>query len=514
LLALGVLLGACSAAQIPVPADKAGTQTRRLEIGEQDATLAQDQPPGVRTFLDSLASVSGGQIQYDLIPSAGGNGADGETKLVQAIADGQVQAGFPATRAFANAGIPGLEAVEAPMTITSYAAEKDLVSGSVASDLLAQLKGTGMVGLGLAVGPLRRPFAAIAPLLGPDDWRGVPFRSFNSPIQDATIRALGGNPVEAADWLDEIVSGQLRGVDWDIPQDAINSITDSSFATDLPYITANVVLWPKLFVFAVSQKLWDSLTDEQRAWIQEAADAGTKASVDAIYDESTAAVQLCDLGVRFVDASAAQLAALKTAVAPVISTLASDPVSGPLLARIQAIAAQHPDTDVPDVPSNCQTLTASPGPSIPLEVSSLPAGTYRVQITAADLDQAGLKIGTGDTGIWSLTINADGTYVMGCQADADPGVDCGNIPANTRTPVQAGYVRGSDRTVWFVPDVQVAARLLGCLMPISAAQYHCLPSPAYWLDWASNGTTLTFTNTGGLARDLDSLSLKPWSKVG
>ena len=110
--------------------------------------------------------MSGGLIKVDMTLGFDDGAADAETKLVQAIASGDVDGGWPSTRAFANAGIRGLEAVEAPLTISSYAASKALVSGPVARDLLAQLDGSGIKGLALAVGPLRRPFAAQAPLLG------------------------------------------------------------------------------------------------------------------------------------------------------------------------------------------------------------------------------------------------------------------------------------------------------------------------------------------------------------
>jgi hypothetical protein len=61
------------------------------------------------------------------------------------------------------------------MTVTSYAAKKALGSGPAADRPPAELDGTGVVGLNLAVGPLRRPFAAKAPLLGPGDWAGATF---------------------------------------------------------------------------------------------------------------------------------------------------------------------------------------------------------------------------------------------------------------------------------------------------------------------------------------------------
>jgi len=509
-LALGITLSACSDGLPAVAADKAGSGKLVLHMAEQDGTTVQDSAPGPRTFAESLESLSGGQIQVDLALNYAGGVADSETKLVEAVASGNLDGGWPVARAFGNAGIRSLETVEAPMTLTSYAAVKDLVSGPVASDLLGQLHGTGVVGLGLAVGQLRRPFAAKGPLLGPEDWKGITFRSFNSPIQDATIQALGGTPLHAAsNWVDDVASGQLRGAEFDIAQYANNG-----YGTAAPYVTANVVLWPKVFVFILSQKRWDAMTDQQRTWVQEAAAAGTRASVDASYDETPVANTLCSAGVSFVSASPSQLAALHAAVAPVLSGLAADNVNGPMLTKILAIAARHPETEVPSVPANCRTpASPSPPPSIPSSVSSIPAGSYRVQITLADILKAGGSNSWGNTGTWTLTIK-DGTYAVSCQAVAEPGVDCGNIPANTPMVVEAGLVRGTGQTVYFVPDGPTEAKIQGCALPPSTVPFPCNVTAPYSVDWALSGTTLTFTNSGGIAHDVDNLSIKPWTKIG
>ena len=82
------------------------------------------------------------------------------------------------------------------MTITSVAAQKALVSGPIVGQLLSELRGSGIVGLGLMVGPLRRPFAA-APLLSVDAWRGVRFRVLDSRLQADAIRSFGAIPLKS-----------------------------------------------------------------------------------------------------------------------------------------------------------------------------------------------------------------------------------------------------------------------------------------------------------------------------
>ena len=104
--------------------------------------------------------------------------------------------------------------------------------------------------------------------------------------------------------------------------------------------------------------------------------------------------------------------------------------------------------------------------------------------------------------------------MVGCQAVADTAVDCGNQPAGTTIVVEAGYVRVDAQTVYLVPDPQVAARLQGCLLPVSTAVYHCQYWPANSLDWSLDGSTLTFTNRGGMPRGTDNASIKPWTKIG
>ena len=495
---------ACSAAGAT---DKAGSGTVVLKLASIDEVNGNGQAFGPQAFVDGLSKLSGGRLKIEVAKEFGNGGAEAESDLVKAIASGKLDGGWPATRAFAGAGIRGLEAVEAPLTITSYAAEKALVSGPPAATMLARLKGTGVVGLGLAVGPLRRPFAVDRPLLEPADWQGAAFRVYNSPIQTETIKALGATPVNVGfTWVDEVRTGKLRGVEFDIAQYVKNGDT-----TEAGNVTANIVLWPKVFVLSFNQKRFDALSEQQRGWIRQAADQAVKASVDATYDETTPARALCSVGVRFMWASPEQTSATRAKLQPVLDRLAADPTSGPLLKEIEAIATKYPQPVVPDVPDNCRqgvskTETAL---QIPTKVSALPDGIYRQQVTVPEVEAAGLSNNDGWSGTWTMTVR-HATYEVRCRPIADPGKDCGNFVSNG--PIEVGDLRGTGPDLYFVPNAARLSKLTGCKLPTSnTLPDHCGPDDPYRVNWKLAGDQLTFS---GYAAVGTSLGLKPYKKIG
>ena len=498
------LVAACSATS---GTDKAGGDTVVLRLAAIDRVNNNGQAYGPQAFVENLAKVSGGRIKVEVTIDYGDGAADAESNLVKAIASGDVDGGWPSTRAFANAGIPGLEAVEAPMTVTSYEAEKALISGPVAKKLLATLDGTGLVGLDLAVGPLRRPFAAKAPLLGPEDWAGATFRVFNSPVQTDVVRLLGATPVNLGrEWIDEVRAGRLRGVEFDVAQYAYGHNT-----TEAGNVTANVVLWPKIFVLAVSRNRFDALTDRQRDWIREAAETAMRVSVDATYDETTIAQDLCAKGTRFIPASPDQIAALRTKLQPVLDGLAADPASGALLGEIRAIAASHQGPDTPTVPKSCRQGRADEksASAAPDDIADVPDGEYRARITVADVVAAGLDNSDGNSGRWTLTVRR-GTYQVRCRPIDSPDFDCGGTVQDL--PLDAGYLRGTGSRVTFVHDPELISKVSGCKLPESSTlPDHCRPGDPVTLTWQIEGGSLKLS--GELSRGQE-LTLEPWKKIG
>jgi TRAP-type C4-dicarboxylate transport system substrate-binding protein len=438
-----VATAACSAS---APADRAGGDTVTLKLGTIDHVNPDGQSFGVQAFVDNIPKVSDGRVKVEVVEEYGGGAPTADADLVKAIADGQLDGGWVGTRGFGPAGIHGLEAFEAPMVITTYAAEKALVSSDVATQALAALDQSGVVGLGLTVGALRRPFAAKSALVGPEDWNGINFRAYNSEVQSDTVKALGGVPVSIGlDWIKQVRAGRLRGAEFSLAQ-----YHQAGYGKDAGNVTGNVVLWPKMFVLAVSRQKFDSLSEQQRAWLREAANRGVLASVEADYDEGSIAQELCTRGVRFKDATPAQLLSLRTRLAPVLDRLASDPRNEPLLAKIKAVAAQNAASETLKVDNDCRkgvSVDESIAGTIPRSMAAIPDGAYRVQISTDDVLAAGLDNHDGTSGTWTLSVR-DGKYQLRCQPVSTPGQDCGG----STEALEWGELRGKGNVAYFVSD--------------------------------------------------------------
>lgn len=485
--ALVLLATGCS----PASTDKSGSDILLLHLATHDGQVnSNGYEYGPDTFLRALSEVSGDRIQVDVETEYGGMAASSESELVEAIAGGDVDGGWPSTRAFAGAGIPGLTAIEAPLTITSYAAEEELARGDAASLVMASLEGSGVKGLGLAVGPLRRPFGVTGFPLSARDWEGLRFRSFGSPVQTATIEALGGEAVQVgSDWPALAQAGELDGIEFDVAQYFANG-----FGPQAGKVVSNVVLWPKMFVLTLNQELWDSLTDQQRGWIQQAADQAVQASVDGDYPDDEIAWQLCARGVRFKAADPGQILAVREAVQPVIDRLAEDPDDAPLLLEVQGAADLHPNQDSITVQDSCTTVANLPDASdIPATLAPIPNGTYRKQVSEEDVAAAGLGNNDGTSGTWTLEV-VDGHWLVSCRPLSAPGLDCGHTVDDD--VLDAGSFYGDDHFVWMVPEPALLAEAAGCKLPADGSDGHCPPpQPPAQLEWSLDGNDLVFSSS-------------------
>jgi len=147
---------------------------------------------------------------------------------------------------------------------------------------------------------------------------------------------------------------------------------------DLPYLTGNVVLWPRPLVLFAGP----GVSSDDLAVLREAAKAAIPAAVAmARSSESEALSEVCRATLEVVSASAPQIDGLRAAFRPVYDELEEDAAAGRAVARIRELASEG---------GSGAALVRCPDASKPATGTSIPAGTYRTIVTRTDAKEHGI----------------------------------------------------------------------------------------------------------------------------
>ena len=279
------------------------------------STSALAEVPPVAYFVRRVEQLSHGALQIQVSDDWGNSAPDAEVQVVRAVASGTVDLGWAGSRVFDSIGVSSFRALSAPMLIDSYPLEKAVLASAIPDQMLAGLGRVGAGGLALLGDPLRVPISVQHPLLAPADWHGVGFGTLRSGVQEAVLRALGAVPVEAFGVYRDryLQSGKIQAFELDFPR----YVRDVG-GTRAPYVAANVHLWPEIDVLIANPGRLSSLSDQQRAWLkQAAADAAGRSVATAETIDRYLREEACLTGARFDNATDADLTAMRRALSAV-----------------------------------------------------------------------------------------------------------------------------------------------------------------------------------------------------
>lgn len=340
---LGVVL-TLAAGCSNVDVDKAGGQRQGRPVTLSMA-FSITNPQEIEGFVSEVAKLSAGTIRIDVHDSWRLGEQDFETGLIVDVKNGKSDLGVAGSRAFDSVGVLNLRALHAPLLITSYTAQEQVINdGPLIAKMLDGLNSIGVTGLGVLPGPLRRPLGIGAPLVGPADYAGRTIGVQQSRVAEDTMRALGAKPVNFA------ASGQVSGFGGIEQQ--IASIDGNRYDQAGKYLTANVALWPRPLVLFANRDAFGRLSAEQQQVLrQAAAHSITPSSEDLRDTEAEALGNLCRRAETLLTASASDLAALRQAVRPVYESLEQDPSTKEFIAaisaRVQAVSPEPPPSCAP-----------------------------------------------------------------------------------------------------------------------------------------------------------------------
>ncbi len=272
-------------------------------------------------------------------------------------------------RVWDRVGVTSFQPLLAPMLVDSQALQAKVFSSGIAATTLAGVDASGLVGIGLLPGPLRKVLGVSAPFRRPSDFAGRVVGLQDGQVAEKALEALGATPRAVP------AGAELGGLDGYEQQ--LGSIWGNHYELTAKYVTANLNLWPRPLVLFTAKAVIASLTAAQRSALRAAATATlSSAGASAEADDEGGVPGLCQGGLRLSTASGQQLRALRAAVQPVYDELNADPQTRAVIRSIEAIKTRlgaDPDT------ATCAGQPAS-GRTSPRS-GVIPDGTYQMTLT-------------------------------------------------------------------------------------------------------------------------------------
>jgi TRAP-type transport system periplasmic protein len=490
--ALGCFVAACAVSG----GTKAGgaSEPVTLRIATVNGDLGYT--PQISYLADRVRQLSGGNVRIDHVLSVGNFAPDAEQQVVHGVANGTFDLGFVGTRIFDTLGVKTFQALSAPMLIDSYPLERAVIGSGIPRQMMAGLGRLRVTGLTVLADGLHKPNAVAHPLLRPRDWSGITFATYKSGAQGEAIRALGArvSNLFSAPLVAAVLSGKVQAVEKNLLTDQISG--QAGVQPIAPYVTANLNLWPQPLAMIANPVRLAKLTPQQRGWLQRAAGDAAARSTGMFNTDQHLMDSLCKSGMRFANASPADIAGLRTAFAPVYTSLDQDPQTKTFIGKIQQLKQQTPAGSPLVIPPGCTgpapASTPTPGPS--------PASTARAGDAATAL-----------AGTW-----AEASYTRAEFFAADPGPGEDN-PDNWGHPstLKLGHGR-----FWQggTPVVSGTYVVRGDKITFYTNQHDYPGGPALvWgpYIWSVYRDTLTFKKAwaASVEQGPTGLVVKPWHKV-
>lgn len=265
----------------------------------QDVTLrfAHVQPEshafhkGAEKFAEELERISGGAMAAEIFA----NGVMGnERDLLEAVQIGSVDV-ITVTSALTGTFNDKFQVFSLPFLFDGYehafaAMDDEEIRDSLEPQLIEQ----GIRPIGYWIGGARS-FYGTQPVEAAGDFSGRKVRTMEEPIYIQTWEELGTipTPLPFGEVYTALQSGMVDGA-----EGAINSYVSKRFYEVAP----NVAMIDYVFsvqMLHISEMTWQKLSDEQKGWVQEAADLATKHERDFILEEDRAmGDKLAELGVE------------------------------------------------------------------------------------------------------------------------------------------------------------------------------------------------------------------------
>jgi len=283
-----------------------------------------------RQFRQALEELAPGEFEVRFFPS---RQLGDEREMLENVSLGVQDAGVLTGTAIATME-SAFQLNDLPFLFESSEQAQEILDGPVGEALIDTLTAHDIVGLGFAEAGFRHTINNVRPIRAPEDFEGIRLRVQPSDLFVDAFTALGASPTAMA-WGETFTAVQQGAVDGlEIP---LNVILGNNYneVTEFLSLTAHSYNAP---VLVVSQRLMDSLSEEQRRILREAGQTAVERQREANAENEAAALQSLnergfesneiDNHAAFRERMAPVYDAYRDAVGPELMDMAMDALDG------------------------------------------------------------------------------------------------------------------------------------------------------------------------------------------
>ncbi|SHF70318.1 tripartite ATP-independent transporter solute receptor, DctP family [Modicisalibacter ilicicola DSM 19980] len=229
---------------------------------------------GADAFKETLERLSDGEFQVTEHPSGA---LGGERAMIEGLQIGTVDIVITSTGPLGNF-VPETYVLDLPFLFEDYEQARCVLDGEIGEDLLAKMGDNNLVGLAWTENGFRHMTNSQRAVKTPDDAEGLKVRTMENKVHMEAFEQMGVHPTPMA--FPEVFTALQQGV-VDGQENPITVIVATKFWEVQDHLSLTGHVYSPAVVLG-SPVLLDGLSEEQRGWFEQAADASAEATREEV----------------------------------------------------------------------------------------------------------------------------------------------------------------------------------------------------------------------------------------
>ncbi len=265
---------------------------------------------GTQTFCAELEKRTAGRYKCQIQPNV-----NDERASIEAVQLGTLDATNTSTGPVSNF-VPEVGIVDIPFLFRDYDHARRVLDGPIGQELLGKFTAKGLIGLAWTENGFRHLTNSRRAVVKPEDVRGLKVRTMQNPVHIQAFQSIGVQPTPMA--FSELFTALQQGV-VDGQENPIPVILSAKFSQVQKHLSLTGHVYSPA-VLILSPKLWNALSDADKAAFREAAKIGAAAQRKKVNDDEASGID--QLRKEGVEVSKIDGAAFRNAMSPVFADFA------------------------------------------------------------------------------------------------------------------------------------------------------------------------------------------------